>query len=174
MKKKFDKTQRSKKEFKKISKFKKISRKNTIQYNFVLLKKHPKNFDSWFDDVDLNNIWDIEDNENKSAEEQIFENTVYELINNMENITPTEENPTYYIYGLNAIFDGDFYNRDANEVPFEDWNILTNFISCVEINHFRALLEKHLKPVYPKALICLGVLNESEDREELHRMLYGD
>lgn len=150
------------------------TRKESIHYIFALLKKQPKNFDSWFDDVDLNNIWNIEDNENKSAEEQIFENTVYELINNMENITPTEDNPTYYIYGLNAIFDGDFYNRDANEVPFEDWNILTNFISCVEINHFRALLEKHLKPVYPKALICLGVLNESEDREELHRMLYGD
>lgn len=142
------------------------TRKESIHYIFALLKKQRKNFDSWFDDVDLNNIWNIE--------EQIFENTVYELINNMENITPTEDNPTYYIYGLNAIFDGDFYNRDANEVPFEDWNILTNFISCVEINHFRALLEKHLKPVYPKALICLGILNESEDREELHRMLYGD
>lgn len=173
MKKKFDKSQRSKTErYKK--RIQKPTRKESIHYFFVESKKIPKNFDSWFDDVDLNDIWDIEDNENKSAEEQIFENTVYELINNMENITPTEENPTYYIYGINAIFDGDFYNRDANQVPENEWNVLTNFISCVEINHLRQLTEKYLKPVYPQALICLGVLYESEDREELHRMLYGN
>ena len=109
----------------------------------------------------------------KTAEVVIFENTVYELIKNMENITPTEENPTYYIYGLNAIFDGDFYNRDANQVPENEWNILTNFISCIEINHLRQLFEQYVKPVYPQSLICLGVLYESENKKELHRMLYG-
>ena len=136
-------------------------------------KELPENIDSWFDDVELNDIWGFEEKEDKSVEEQIFENTVYELINNMENITSSEENPTYYIYGINAIFDGDIYNRDANQVPENEWNVLTNFISCVDINHLRQLTEKYLKPVYPQALICLGVLCESEDREELHRMLYG-
>ena len=166
MKKKFDKTQRSKTRYKK--KIQILRRKEVIHYFIVKKKLQPKYNDDWFDDID--DFWEMDE---KSAEVRIFENTVHELISNMEKITPTEINPTYYIYGINAIFDGDIYNRDANQVPENEWNILTNFISCVEINHLRQLTEKYLKPVYPQALICLGVLYESEDREELHRMLYG-
>ncbi len=166
MKKRFNKNQRSKR------KKTQYSRKEQIHYFFIESKKTPKNFDSWFDDVDLNEIWGSEEKEGKSVEEQIFENTMYELIKNMENITSNEINPTYYIYGINAIFDGDIYNRDANQVPDNEWNVLTNFISCVEINHLRQLTEKYLRPAFPQSLICLGVLCESEDKEYLKSILW--
>lgn len=166
MKKKFNKSLRSKTRYKK--KIQILRRKEVIHYFIVKKKLQPKYNDDWFDDVD--DFWEMDE---KSAEVRIFENTIYELINNMEKLKTNDENPTYYIYGINATFNGNIYNRDANQVPEDEWNILTNFISCVEINHFRALIEEHLKPVYPQSLICLGVLYESEDKEELHRMLYG-